>query len=54
MDSLLIRKEPQSACRYEAWTKRIQQDYEQYVPYLGFELKVVLLRFNQGESIRVR
>ncbi len=54
MDRLFVRQEPQSACRYEAWTKRIQQDYEQYVPYLGFELKVVLLRFNQGESIRVR
>ena len=53
MDSLLVRKEPQSACRYEAWTKRIQQDYEQYVPYLRYDLKVVLLWFNQGESIFV-
>ena len=54
MDSLLVRKEPQSAFRYEAWTKRIQQDYEQYVPYLRYDLKVVLLWFNQGESIFVR
>ena len=54
MDSLLVRKEPQSACRYEALTKRIQQDYEQYVPYLRYKLKVVLLPFNQGESIFVR
>ena len=54
MDSLLVRKEPQSACRYEAQTKRIQQDYEQYVPYLRYELKVMLLRFKQGESILVR
>lgn len=54
MDSLLVRKEPQSACRYEAQAKRIQQDYEQYVPYLRYELKVMLLRFKQGESILVR
>ena len=50
MDSLLVRKEPQSVCRYETQTKRIQQVYEQYVPYLRYELKVVFLRFKQGES----